>query len=998
MRHIRYPYQFRHSALQVLVKASPLGACLSLFGGSGRRRASGFLFALVMLLSLVSATGAALFPARALALTPPTNQADCQALSGTWINNDHVHNLCTLPPIANMSLEQQVQSYVYYYTLGNCLANGALNDGSLFGGGVHHRINVADITSGHWFAGSNQQGGGYLDGVNGIKTTPDGSNQAGTQIDCGQPALVNGALSLWNNWAPDEALCAFGYVRASGPTTRCTNAQGGTDEFQKGNNVESTFKAAVNARIYGGKTPSLTDAAKYLLYLKAFQQACIPNATASATPPTGSAKNDYAVRIVSGDGKAAVATTVYYTDYRNKDTSIPVYLYPNIYMSGSGDQQTCGSLVAAINGKNGKNGLADAYASDLQSTGNSNAAGGGNKQCQDGAATDANGNPCQTTATSCNIDQIGWLLCPILTTGAHLADSAYGFLADNFLATNPSLLNTDPKATTTDDSGNTVAVGTGTYTAWKIMLTIANVAFIIAFLIVIFSQLTSVGVTNYGVKKLLPRLIVVAILVNVSFWVCAIAVDVSNILGYSLKDVLTSVADQVATSGGGTAVNTGDQSGNLFGIVTTIITVGSIAWVNLGAVVVAIVGALITLLIIFVLLAARQALIVLLVVIAPLAFVAYLLPNTESLFKKWRTMFTSLLLLFPIIGVLYGACLLASEILKQVAGSNVIMQIMAYVALVIPLIAIIPLLKGSLDGVGKIGANIQSLGSKARGAAGKKTQKTFDNSRLGQYRGYRSNRWGQRRAAIQGGTFQGRGGKANPLNWLSAANRGANSIGGRFGAKLTNQGAGVASKEDAELLGNAGSRLETMSLEGKPLSQDQLIQIAKRQDVTHDGTASGRVLAGARSFDEYSRRAAIERAGKTATVAQAHDLVDASGGMSVAERKALAGSLVGSNAAGKAPYLGGRTLADIAQGTANSDNAALAAIQTGKITAEALAGGDKDSVAKLVDVATKTPAGSRERAALQAAYAELSKPDSRLREHIVAGGAHDVALQAIRSL
>ena len=41
---------------------------------------------------------------------------------------------------------------------------------------------------------------------------------------------------------------------------------------------------------------------------------------------------------------------------------------------------------------------------------------------------------CETElTTSCNIPDIGWLLCPVLRTGANLADSAYGYLSENFL-------------------------------------------------------------------------------------------------------------------------------------------------------------------------------------------------------------------------------------------------------------------------------------------------------------------------------------------------------------------------------------------------------------------------------------------------------------------------------------------------------------------------------------------------------------------------------------
>lgn len=62
--------------------------------------------------------------------------------------------------------------------------------------------------------------------------------------------------------------------------------------------------------------------------------------------------------------------------------------------------------------------------------------------------------------------------------------------------------------------------GGGVQTAWDAIRGISNILFIILFLVIIFSQLTGVGIDNYGIKKMLPRLIIVAILVNVSYILC----------------------------------------------------------------------------------------------------------------------------------------------------------------------------------------------------------------------------------------------------------------------------------------------------------------------------------------------------------------------------------------------------------------------------------------------------------------------------------------------
>jgi hypothetical protein len=258
------------------------------------------------------------------------------------------------------------------------------------------------------------------------------------------------------------------------------------------------------------------------------------------------------------------------------------------------------------------------------------------------------------------------------------------------------------------------------------MRNIANVAFVIAFLIIIFSQLTSIGITNYGVKKLLPRIVVAAILVNISYFVCQIAVDLSNILGYSLKDLLVGLAPTTAktaqgwlsTGGSGfTEIATGIIGGALIGVAL---------YAALSALVPVLIAAVVALVMILFILVARQALIIILIVISPLAFVAFLLPNTEKLFKQWQKVFTSMLLLFPIVALVFGLSSLASIILSSTFNGvidgdtkNWFGQVIAAAVMILPLFVVPGLLKKALDGVGSIGATLNGLGAKMGGALGK---------------------------------------------------------------------------------------------------------------------------------------------------------------------------------------------------------------------------------------------------------------------------------------
>lgn len=265
------------------------------------------------------------------------------------------------------------------------------------------------------------------------------------------------------------------------------------------------------------------------------------------------------------------------------------------------------------------------------------------------------------TKTSCVIDLTGWIICGIAQTIAKAMDGIYGLLA--------SMMNVQPISVDFNDPNNAL------YNVWSQMRNIANVAFVISFLIIIFSQLTSVGVTNYGVKKLLPRLVLAAILVNVSYFIAAIGVDLSNIAGKGIYDILVDTAGDVnariafgwegligALLGG--ALITGVAAGAL--VVTYAAAPTAVLWLALPL----LLGVILAVFVAVFILAARQALIVILVVLSPLAFVAFLLPNTEKLFTLWRKSFTTMLVFFPIFAIIFGGSQVAGMLIIGTAGTS----------------------------------------------------------------------------------------------------------------------------------------------------------------------------------------------------------------------------------------------------------------------------------------------------------------------------------------
>lgn len=291
---------------------------------------------------------------------------------------------------------------------------------------------------------------------------------------------------------------------------------------------------------------------------------------------------------------------------------------------------------------------------------------------------------------------IGWIVCPVITFLANGMDTIYGIISQFF----------EVHTITTDTNSSL-------YQMWSLMRDIANVCFVIAFVLIVISQITTVGFSNYNIKRMLPRLIIAAVLVNTSYYISAIAVDISNILGISIHTLFNSIMERFNT--GAAYANTGGP--NVSGIpewaaVTGGILAGTTVLglaVHTGAIfmlVPLLVGAILAALVALIILAARQALIVIMVIISPLAFVAYLLPNTEKYFDKWRSAFLTLLFLFPIFSVLFSGAQVAGLAIVQNANGNILTVILGMAVQVAPLFITPMLIKFSSGILGRVAGMI----------------------------------------------------------------------------------------------------------------------------------------------------------------------------------------------------------------------------------------------------------------------------------------------------
>ena len=342
---------------------------------------------------------------------------------------------------------------------------------------------------------------------------------------------------------------------------------------------------------------------------------------------------------------------------------------------------------------------------------------------------------------SCGIDGIGWLVCPVMNFVAGINDAAYSAIS-GFLDIKPAILS---------DGNNS-----GAKQGWEFFRNIANAIFAVIFLWIIFSQISNVGVSNYGIKKILPRLIIGALLVNLSYYLCQIFVDLSNILGHTLKDALEAGAGKIGTES--------EAAGWGSAIAATLVGVGGVAaFAALAIGIPTLAAGFFAIMTVFIILVVRQAGVILLISMSPIAFAAWLLPNTEDLFKKWMKMFRGLLLVFPIISLLYGAGKLAGAVLASSAtvdpnNPDETLQLVALAATTMPLIATPFVLQNSLSSLGSIGAKIGKMSANAHGRFAGNVKSTakgrVDNSVIGDTKRKYSDFINRKRASMRAGDFR----------------------------------------------------------------------------------------------------------------------------------------------------------------------------------------------------------------------------------------------------
>lgn len=237
---------------------------------------------------------------------------------------------------------------------------------------------------------------------------------------------------------------------------------------------------------------------------------------------------------------------------------------------------------------------------------------------------------------------------------------------------------------TDGDSSNTIRE------SWERFRQLANIAFVVVFLFMLYSMATSSGLSNYTVKRILPTIIVTAVAVNVSFYICAIIVDASNIAGNAIMALMVN----------GAGKEHGDISISGMTKTMTVLVVVVVGMFFGGTALLAIVA-------VFIAFSFRKAALIVLVVVSPFAFAARLLPNTQIVWKKWWDAFSKLIFIYPIFMAMWGASIWCRKIVN--GGAFVDMSL-----IIAPVLGVIPLIQNFGGMMGAVTNKATKMGQKAK--------------------------------------------------------------------------------------------------------------------------------------------------------------------------------------------------------------------------------------------------------------------------------------------
>jgi hypothetical protein len=295
-----------------------------------------------------------------------------------------------------------------------------------------------------------------------------------------------------------------------------------------------------------------------------------------------------------------------------------------------------------------------------------------NKANEKAPGTGAGNNENDDAQIGCefSVNPLSWVVCPAVEMMSAAIEATDNIITQTMVlpAQDIFCLNSSGKNDTCD----------AYYTAWASFRNIALGLIVIAGLVVIIAQAIGMEVLDaYTLRKTLPRILVAAIAITLSWPLMNFAVTLSNNLGFGIRDLIVapfhSLDGNINLNFGGGGGFTGGLL-NFFGGGGALIVGGASIWMaagGLGIILSYVATAGLAVLVAITVLILREIAVIMLILFAPIAIVAYILPNTQRVFRLWWQSFTRALLMFPMIAAFIAAGRVFAAISLSSDGSGI---------------------------------------------------------------------------------------------------------------------------------------------------------------------------------------------------------------------------------------------------------------------------------------------------------------------------------------
>ncbi len=264
------------------------------------------------------------------------------------------------------------------------------------------------------------------------------------------------------------------------------------------------------------------------------------------------------------------------------------------------------------------------------------------------ATCEASGNP------------FSWIICPIINGSLDGAAVIFRNIIEPALRVNP--ISTE----TTEDNP--------IYTIWISFRTLGNIVLVFALLFIVFGQAIGGGLVDaYTAKKTMPRILVAAILINLSIYICALLVDIFNVMGSGIAQLIIAPVKE----SGEFSIRPQFGESAAFGTIALLtLIIGAFAAIlistkgvsagaatnaktNLSSVLVylmlfVVVPIILAALAIMITLFIRQGLVMFLIIVSPIAMALFAVPSADKYAKKWLDTFIKTLVVYPIIVAIFA--------------------------------------------------------------------------------------------------------------------------------------------------------------------------------------------------------------------------------------------------------------------------------------------------------------------------------------------------------